>query len=514
SEPINAESRPIPDGYDFHLLFSMSGTAPVRMAEILFDPDLSDYGWQRKFEVQPGQKYKEFQENGRTSYLFENIQARQTVPFASEADLRSPVCSWYWAPQMREWLMSVGFPEDKPINLINAAACTVFYSYLMDPVENKRGLRSTLRGMGQGLDNLSIRERAISLMRNLRSKVKTLSELPEIQHQKELKSGPEAVLKRGWGTSEQLNLLGFHVLRENGLSASWVMAIDREENRLLDPNNLWQYDNMLLLVLDERGEPIYLNPGSTYTPVGLPPWLQSSKALVIFSTKERLEWTGKFFALPSVNPEKNSQIWKSVILPGVDSDDFDVSFEATGNAASHWKSVLGGQHAGDLAKGLKPLVEREGFLVRSASGDDLLDPWKKMAFKFQGTFEHEGGRKRVLSPFLFLRTPFVIPPSWPENRTFAIHLPMTTLIQAEARIPWKGEAPTAKELDPTQHENYFGKVSWSGEMTEGNKGKELLIRLKIEVSSILGAPSKYGEMKEFTGWIREALGRGVFAPQI
>lgn len=511
TEPIDADERPVPDGYDYNLVFSLSGAAPVRVSEIIFDDSVMDFGWQKKFEVQAGQNYRQTNGNGSTTFTFTDISARPKVPLASEADLRSPVCNWFLIPQVRDWLTYLGFPRDKPVHVLDATAKTIFYKFLAEPVESKRGFKKELKSIGQGIDG-PIRERSVALIRALRGKMKTISELPSLPNRKEYEASMVAALKRGWGTHAQLCMVGFHLLRENGLDASLVFAIDREDNRLIDPSNIWQYDYMLLAVPDESGEPVYLNPGSTFHPVGAPPWTQASQALVIHPGKERLDWTGSILHTPASTPEASLQTWKVAISPGAESDGFQASFQATGHAASQFRVSLSDQHAASLDKGLQPLFQQNGFILRKAEGTGTGDPWGVLSLSIEGVHEHEGGRRRLILPFPFLQAPFQIPSSWPATRTIDIHLPMKTLIDAEARMKWQGAPPDASELEPLVKENTIGRVVWKARMVEGQTGTELVVNLQVRVNLIAGGAGLYSDVKSLAGWIQDAVQRGIPVP--
>ncbi|HJW72732.1 MAG TPA: hypothetical protein VJ486_07715 [Geothrix sp.] len=512
SEPIDAEKRPVPEGYDYNLLLSLSGRAPVRMSELIFDEDVADIGWKKKFEVQAGQKYRQTTGEGYTSFTFEDIPARPKVPLASAADLRAPVANWFLVPQVREWLTWIGFPADKPVNALDGAAKTVFYKFLAEPVESKRDFKLELKIIGRDIEG-SVKARAESLIRALRFRMKTIRELPSEPPRKSYEATMDAAWKRGWGTQIQICMVGFHLLRENGLDPSLVLAIDREESRLLDPNNIWQYDYVMLSVPDEKGEPVYLNPGSTFYPFGVPPWAQASQALVIYPGKAQLDWTGKILPLLPMPAESNPQKWSVVINPGGESDDYGISFQASGHAASQVRWNLFEQHAATLDKALAPLFENNGFRLRNASGTGTTDPWSDLALTVQGTLDHEGGRRRLIFPFPFLRAPFELPTHWPATRTINIHMPMKTLIDAEARLSWAGPLPDPQDLTPLQNQNAFGQVTWSAEVMDGKSGKEMVIKLVVKVGGLVGGSGLYPEVKAFSGWIQEALHRGVPAPR-
>lgn len=513
SEPIDDLERPVPEGYDYNLLFSLSGNAPVRLAEVSFDQDVADASWVKKFEVLPGQKFWKATDNGVTTFSFEFIPARASVPFSSEADLRAPIFTWFWIPPVRDWLSLLGFPATKPITALDGAARTIIYKILAEPVSHDRGFKAELRSMSQGAYDLPLRERLALLTRSLRSKMKTISELAVVPNSRKFETSIDKALKRGWGTHTQISFVGFHLLRENGLDASLILAIDREENRMVDPNNIWQYDEMLLSVPDEKGNPIYLNPGSTFDPMGVPPWLQGSQALAIHPGAERLDWTARFVMLPVNPPEGNLQTWRALVTSSEESIDYDVKVTATGNPASGWRRYVFDQHAADVRRAIAPRVEANGFILRDASSATMSEIWADLAFQFKGYVEHSGGRQRLLQPFPFLPSPLPLPLSWPESRSLAIHTPMTTLLDAEATIPWIGPLPDFQDIAPSLHENSFGTVRWVSRVSDDDGKKSLIVKLLVKVKTLTAGASSYEELKTFSRWIQEALQRGVPAPQ-
>lgn len=505
------EKLPAPSVYGYNLLISLSSVVPVKRAEVVFDPDLSDAGWMRKVEVDPGQKRTEEQKNGVNTYVFEDIPTRKVMPLASKAEAYRPLISWFWSPQVRDWLTYLGFPADKPVNLLEAAARTFIYEWWMVPLEKDSALRNELQAMAKGTEGQEPHARALALIRQLRARVRTLGELEDRPDWKGRGDSLAMALRRGWGSSQQLTHLGFLLLRESGMEVALTLVIDREDNRLIDPNNIWQYDQLLVGVKDAKGQWLYLDPGSTFEPLGVPPWLQGSRALQVIPAAKRLEWRAAFTSLPLVEASRNTQTWTISLTPGEESDAYGVALEATGSMAARWKLRVQNQRSSETQKALAPILERGRFRLAKAEGKDLLDPWKGFKVAFEGNLEHDGGRRRMLRPFLFVEPPFTLPDAWPDPRTVPIHLPMACQIQAEARLPWGGGPLPEEGMDPLERENAFGKVSWKAELEEG--GKVLVVRLRMEVTRPLGSAMQYGQLQAFSSWIGDALGRTVPAPR-
>ncbi|MBI3132321.1 MAG: hypothetical protein HYZ13_13455 [Acidobacteria bacterium] len=435
------------------------------------------------------------------------------IPLASKADVLRPIFNWFYAPQVRDWLTYLGFPADKPVNVLEGSARTFLYEWYVVPLEKDRALKAELQTMAKATEGMEPHARARALVRALRGKVRTLAEFQDVPDRRSYEADPLKVLRRGWGTSYQLNHLGFLLLRESGLEVTLVSAIDREENKLMDPSNIFQYDQNLLGVKDAKGQWLYLNPGSTFEPFGVSPWLQGGRALQVIPAAKRLEWGASFTTIPLAESASNTQVWTATVTPGAEADAYSVGFEATGSMAARWKRKLHDQQAPELKKGLGLILERGRFQLQRAEGEGALDPWSGFKVSFDGNLEHDGGRRRVVPPFPFLQSPFAIPATWPEQRTVGIHLPMACRIQAETRMAWAGGELPGGGLEPLERENIFGKVSWTAALEEVQGAKVLVARLRIEIQRPLGSPMYYEQLKAFSGWVQEALGRGLPVPR-
>jgi len=514
-EPIQDSDGPVPVGNGWHYAFSFAASVPVQLAEVIVDQDVADFGWVRRYFPGEGQEEPETQQGKTTRKVFRNIPARPETVLASEAELALPACHWYWSPQapIRDWLTELKFPKTRTISMVEAVTITVLYRWIMEGYSERPPKSSTLWEVGKGLDIQDPHQKAVALLKGLRERVKTIGELGERPSTKDLdRQGLESAVKRGWGTYSQLWRLAFHLFREHGIQTNVVMAVDRQDSLMGDINNTWQYDQILLCVDDGKGNLLYLNPGSTYQPVALPPWLQGAECLMAIPGKTRLDWTARILTLPSEKAQTNVERWKVTIRPGEEVDTYSGGVEVTGSRAAQWKSRIKDNASNDFKKSVAPIVEAKGFKVLQASGEGTADPWSPLKVTLEGSRENEGGRRRSLQPFPFLKVPFEVPATWPERRNVSIQFPMTTVIEGESRIPWTGEAPTMAELPALERANGLGRASWRAVMEEKGTERELVVRMRLEVSSVSAAAYRYQDLKNLTSWFQDALSRAVPAP--
>jgi hypothetical protein len=262
-EPNLSKTRPLPEWYGYGFSFSLSGSLPVKRVEAAFDAQVLIEEWARKFQVTATTKHRQELKEGVEWHIFEDIPARQEEILASKAEQRLPAIRWFWVPDIGHWLVRLNLLS-KTMTFTDGAACSLFFWRFNEEWEPDRAALTQLRQLGASPSGLGVRERVVTAVQRLRSAVRTVREVsdsPKGWDREDVKL--ERVLRRGWGTSRQVTLLGYYMLRELSLNPSLVNAIDREENRLHDLRDLFQYDALLLSVADESGSSMFLEPGNT-----------------------------------------------------------------------------------------------------------------------------------------------------------------------------------------------------------------------------------------------------------
>jgi Domain of Unknown Function with PDB structure (DUF3857)/Transglutaminase-like superfamily len=94
------------------------------------------------------------------------------------------------------------------------------------------------------------------------------------EHLAENKSA-EDILRHGYGSANEINFLFTALARAAGFDASIVQVVDRASARfepeVLDTSQL----NAIVVLVDLKGENLYLDPASRFCPYGLLPWFES-----------------------------------------------------------------------------------------------------------------------------------------------------------------------------------------------------------------------------------------------
>jgi hypothetical protein len=94
------------------------------------------------------------------------------------------------------------------------------------------------------------------------------------EHLAENKSA-EDILRHGYGSANEINFLFTALARASGFDASIVQVVDRASARfepdVLDTSQL----NAIVVLVDLKGENLYLDPASRFCPYGLLPWFES-----------------------------------------------------------------------------------------------------------------------------------------------------------------------------------------------------------------------------------------------
>ncbi|UCD37582.1 MAG: DUF3857 domain-containing protein [Fidelibacterota bacterium] len=84
------------------------------------------------------------------------------------------------------------------------------------------------------------------------------------------------VLKREYGTAEDISIVFYDLLREMNIDAKMVYAIDRDENFLYYQAKYWQFDRCLVAVPNNAEGYDYYIPGIKYISPGRVPWFNEN----------------------------------------------------------------------------------------------------------------------------------------------------------------------------------------------------------------------------------------------
>jgi hypothetical protein len=89
------------------------------------------------------------------------------------------------------------------------------------------------------------------------------------------------VIKQGYGSRREIDLLFWSLLRELGVEAKFACVKDRSEDLFVNNAKYWQFDRTAVAVPLGRGNFRFYAPGHVCTPAGLIPWyLEGAEALM------------------------------------------------------------------------------------------------------------------------------------------------------------------------------------------------------------------------------------------
>jgi hypothetical protein len=80
------------------------------------------------------------------------------------------------------------------------------------------------------------------------------------------------VIKRGYGTEEDINLVFWDMLRELNIDAKISYVKDRTDDLLVSSAKYWQFDNSLVALPNEDNSCVFYSPGHWINPMHIVPW--------------------------------------------------------------------------------------------------------------------------------------------------------------------------------------------------------------------------------------------------
>ncbi len=171
----------------------------------------------------------------------------------------------------------------------------------------------------------------------------------------------DEVLKRGYGSGWDINVLFCSMLREMNIDARMVLAVDRDENILAKQAKYWQFDRTLVAVANAQDYFSYYCPGNPYLQAGMVPWYNEGVAAFIVDWElaelsyEELE----AFTSSDIEPDQfgtvNFSKPRTNSITCIQKLTLDEEFQANGTMAIHNK----GHHAFILRNLLSDASEQD-----------------------------------------------------------------------------------------------------------------------------------------------------------
>jgi len=313
----------------------------------------------------------------------------------------------------------------------------------------------------------------------------------------QLKPGKSAVevLKHGYGSRNEVNLLFIALVRQAGFNASAVMVATRSESffqeESLTPEH---YDSMIAAVL-VNGRDVFLDPGTRYCPYGLNRWTRTSTPAVKLSG-----YGGTFFQMPPARAEQASLARTARVelsAEGVLKGGVTVRYE-DGEALEHRLAALRSDDAGrkkTMEEDLKQwLPESAVVSMTNSQGWDNGDAALIANFQVEiPSYAVQAGKRLLVPANLFIerkknlfqrperKYPVYYPYPFSEIDTVVIKLPEGVALET---FP-----------DPQTAKPAFAQYTNSGKVAD----QQIINSRSFTVKQFLFQPSAYPQLREFFG---------------
>ncbi len=107
------------------------------------------------------------------------------------------------------------------------------------------------------------------------------------------------VVKRGYGSARQINLLFLEMLNQMGIDAKLAYVVDRDEDLFVSQAKYWQFDRAVVAVPDGAGYELY-SPGNLFLPPKSLPWYCEGITAFVIDDMNR-----QFYNVPFCRAEAN-----------------------------------------------------------------------------------------------------------------------------------------------------------------------------------------------------------------
>ncbi|MCE1229332.1 MAG: hypothetical protein LWX11_07590 [Firmicutes bacterium] len=518
-EPIEERWRAIPEHYGYVLEWSLTASVPILRYELKLTPENMRRDWNYKFEVDSACSPKVESNAGDHSFVFENIPAREQIPFLSNAEIGRPRFFYFYQVDLYDDVERLyGFGSKPDVNLWQAIAQTFEWKAYEWNVDSGTRFEAWTQRALRDLPPDPV-EKARTLLLRLHQSVKpmgqlTVAEAAALPKQPLHKPGSsvdlDKLLERGVAEAHPLRVFYYRLLRMAGLDPVILHLIDREENRLrLTHGNVWQFDETAIGIRKPDGSFFFLDPSSRWSAGEIRPWFLETKGLLVIPGKTQKEWNIQSFSLPGRSANTNVERWKFHISATDHEERISLEGSAIGPKAWALRYHLAPHEAKEQTQKWQARLESGAQTVRWSEVDlmDAQNPERPLAWKAVGKREYEEGRRLEIRPFPGLTLPVSLPEAWPPKRDRAILMPYPFTLEAESHIQIPDGFDLPEEIT-WQKSNSLGEVTWTAHaLAIPGASRECVIRMRIKLNESMFPPEKYGDLKEWSSWVMEGFTR-------
>lgn len=448
---------------------------------------------------------KQSEKSGMKIFTWENLPPFELPPYALEPTLPRPrVFAYHQGPGLH----SKNGPEQY-WSVVTGSY--IMWRFSRDVSKGSKFKALAAEGIAQFAADDPPHTKAAKLLDLLFRKVRVLNQLT-FQEQAVMTSQQmerevddqkiEETLSRGETDTWGMIICYFHLLKEAGLNPKLAAAANRE-NAMFDFNATNYYQISEWLVGIEEGIGTYwYDPSVRFgTPGVIRAELQGAPALMV----DPKTWSASRGTLPVQPGAVNQQRYSYQVDVAEDEDLFQVKGVFSGIPEQTVRSRYLKLEPKEQSKTLKEEFEKDltGCTVQSAELSDVVNPVKPLSYQVKGRIERENGRTRQVSPFPSMPVPLWVPDQLPKTRSLPIVLPYLRIHAAESviHVP-KGYRFSG--IQPIQHQNQFGKVTWSATASEKDGVTEIRCVYRVDVTLIAAVPGAYAEFKTFLGWVSDS----------
>lgn len=306
------------------------------------------------------------------------------------------------------------------------------------------------------------------------------------------------VLKRGYGSSQDINRLFIAFAQAEGFDAGSVWATPRnegifhkdlEDSRELDDEFVWVHAG---------DKDYFLDPSVTICPFGMVPWYENALS-VLRPTKQ-----GAVFMSVPMSPSSQAVLHRDADLVADDQGTFKGTFKVSmsGDTALNWRNDGRGKDEAARKKMMLDYV-KQWFPVDAKIELTALNNWDKIddPLEVECTVEtrllESAGHRALLSADIFTagrpqkfehelrKQSIYFGYPYEESDNIRIRLPML----------WKVESvPPAKTIDPGGNLHY--------EISASEEGAFLTIKRREVIGGILYPANSYTAIRSFFGQVK------------
>jgi hypothetical protein len=315
------------------------------------------------------------------------------------------------------------------------------------------------------------------------------------EKKEQLKAGKTVVdvLKHGYGTRDDVNLLFIALARRAGFSASVVMVAARSDTFFQEDSlTPGHYDSTAVAVL-VNGHDVFLDPGTRFCPYGMVRWTRTSTPGVKLST-----YGGTFFQMPPAQADQASlsRTARVELRPdGILKGEVTVRYEG-GEALEHRLDALQTDDAG-RKKTMEDEIKQwlpDSAVVSMTNSQGWENQDGALIANFQveiPSYAVEAGKRLLVPANLFIerrknlfqrperKYPVYYPYPFSETDTVVLKLPAGVTLET---------FPDAQSARPA-----FGQYTNSGKVAD----QQIINSRSFTVKQFLFQPAAYPGLREF-----------------